>query len=103
MSIPLTTPFTELMGIRAFSYVRASLTCPFIPSYLSLVCAPLDAIFLDVALLPTHPTHRGFLFIRGSLALALVGVILGMKCGGSRSVGGWFIPTSEVGGRVRDR
>ena len=105
MSVPLTTSLAELMSVGAIPYMRTSPAGSFVSCYFLLVHTPPNTIFLDVALFPTCPTNRGFLFIRGSLAFTLVGAILGMRCGGggSRSVGGWFIPTSEVGGRVRDR
>ena len=104
MSIPPTTSFAEAVSIGAITYVRTSSTCSFISSYLSLVHAPPDAIFLDVALLTTGPACWGFPLVGWCFTLAFVGVILGSgRCSrGSRGVGGGFIPTSEACSRVED-
>src|SRR5713101_3535895 len=82
MSVPPTTPFAETVSIGAFPCMRSPATGSLIACYLPLVSTPPHAILLDMAFLTTCPTDRCFLLVWGSLAFALVWVVLGAGQGG---------------------
>src|SRR5713101_2314533 len=82
MSVPPTTSFTEAVSIGAFPCMRSSSAGSFITCYLPLVSTPPHTILLDMAFLTTRPTDRCFLLVWGSLAFALVWVVLGVGQGG---------------------
>src|SRR5713101_1836620 len=77
MSVPPTTPFTEVVSIGAFPCMRSPATGSLITCYLPLVSAPPDTILLDMAFLAACPADRCFLLVWWHLAFALVWAISG--------------------------